>query len=259
MSRRGFALITTLWLIVVLGSITAAALAEARLAGAAHRNRIALRRAAWAREACIEMLLARGTARLEPLARVDLGRGTWCRADIEDPSARLHLNVADPAALRAVLRSDALAGAVLERRAAAPFASVAQLREVRGFDAGSYARVAPHLTLHGDGRINLNAAPAEVLAAVPGFGSAAVAHVLRLRSRGEHVEGLESLAALLGREDRRRLLAAYAEATAAVAVQPSQLLAHVEAGVAGEPARDRATVTFVAVAERIATVRRAPR
>ena len=255
MNRRGFALVTTLWLIVVLGTLTAAALAEARSAAAAHRNRVALRRAAWAREACLEMLLAAGPARLDDLAPVDLGRGAWCSATIESPSARLNLNLAQPAAIRIVAGSDSLAAAMLARR---PFVALDQLSKVPGVDSATFARLAPQLTVRGDGRIDLNAAPAGVLAAIPGFGPAAVVHVLRLRAAGDPVRSLDALASRLARDDRRRLLAAYGEAAAAVTVGPSQWIAHVEAGVTGEPVRDRTMVTLVVVGERLGVVRREP-
>ena len=44
-----------------------------------------------------------------------------------------------------------------------------------------YVAAAPHLTLFGDGRINLNSAPEPVLSAVPGLDRAGVTEILRLR------------------------------------------------------------------------------
>ena len=45
MSRRGFALLTVLWLVAALSAVGAAALAVARIGAGASRNRIALVRA----------------------------------------------------------------------------------------------------------------------------------------------------------------------------------------------------------------------
>ena len=59
MSRRGFALIAVLWVVVGAGALAAAALTTARLGSSVSRNRILLLRARWAREACAEILLAR--------------------------------------------------------------------------------------------------------------------------------------------------------------------------------------------------------
>ena len=93
MSRRGFALLTVLWLVAALGAVTAAALLAARLGADTTRNRIILARAEWAREACGEILLARYAK--DPTVRlvdtVDLGRGTWCRVELEDIAARLRV------------------------------------------------------------------------------------------------------------------------------------------------------------------------
>src|ERR1041385_5436076 len=107
MSRRGFALLAVLWTLTAVAVLTAAVLAAARLGSAATRNRVFLARAGWAREACAEILQARYAQ--EPSVRhldsVDLGRGTWCSASLEDPSVKLNLNLADRRALVTVLRA----------------------------------------------------------------------------------------------------------------------------------------------------------
>src|SRR5258706_7114680 len=97
MSRPGFALPALLWVISALAALTGAGLMVARLGSSTTRNRVLLARAEWAREACAEILLARftGDATVRSVTPVDLGRGTWCRASIEDPSAKLNLNSAD--------------------------------------------------------------------------------------------------------------------------------------------------------------------
>ncbi len=84
-----------------------------------------------------------------------------------DESARLHLPSASTAELQALL---ALAGGLAPQRAmplaeaihgwraarAEPPRAVEALREVPGMDAATYARIAPHLTVFGSGRVNLN-------------------------------------------------------------------------------------------------------
>src|SRR6266581_8279475 len=77
--ERGFALLAVLWLLTALTVLGAVAVAVARTGSQATRNRILLTRAAWAREACVEILLARWASPPAPLGRLDsldLVRGT---------------------------------------------------------------------------------------------------------------------------------------------------------------------------------------
>src|SRR5437660_1645166 len=81
--------------------------------------------AGWAREACVEILLARYTLNpaIRRLGPVDLGRGTWCAATLEDPAAKLNINLAEREALVTTLSAfgrrlsaDSLADALLDWR-----------------------------------------------------------------------------------------------------------------------------------------------
>src|SRR5438046_8732469 len=107
MNRRGFALLAVLWTLTAVTVLAGTAITAARLGSTTTRNRVLLARAAWAREACAEILQARYAQ--DPSVRevdtVDLGRGTWCTAALDDPSAKLNLNVADRATLVTVVRS----------------------------------------------------------------------------------------------------------------------------------------------------------
>ena len=111
MSRRGIALLVVLWLLVALSALGAVSLTTAHEGSDVSRNRIWLRRAEWAREACAEILLARwqqpdgatGPDLLNKLHSVDLGRGTWCSARLENPNAKLNLNTASPEIIQSVL------------------------------------------------------------------------------------------------------------------------------------------------------------
>src|SRR6266566_3275244 len=107
MSSRGFALLAVLWTLTAVTAFAGVVLAVARLGSTTTRNRVLLARAAWAREGCVEILLARWASPPDPLSAmrrggtivsldsVDLGRGTWCSATLEDPSTKLNLNLAD--------------------------------------------------------------------------------------------------------------------------------------------------------------------
>src|SRR5438034_5421832 len=59
MSRRGVALLAVLWTLTAITMVTAVAMAVASLGTTTTRNRVLLNRAAWAREACGELLQAR--------------------------------------------------------------------------------------------------------------------------------------------------------------------------------------------------------
>ena len=124
MTRRGFALLAVLWTLVAVAAVSGVAIAAARIGSLVTRNRVLLTRAAWAREACAEILLARyAQGQNRGLDPVDLGRGAWCDAALEDPASKLNVNLADSAALETVLRLvvrdgnlDSLTDALLTRR-----------------------------------------------------------------------------------------------------------------------------------------------
>jgi len=90
------------------------------------------------------------------------------------------------------------------------FVDVDELRHVRGMTPELYVMAAPHLTLIGDGEINLNSAPEPVLLAVPGMDSGAVTELLRLRDSGRFprsdrelrsfLPGVATIIEALGRE-----------------------------------------------------------
>jgi type II secretory pathway component PulK len=95
-------------------------------------------------------------------------------------------------------RDEYLAAGAAVLPANRPFNDVDELRHVLGMTPELFAAVRPHLTTVGSGRINVNAAPEEVLAAVPTFSPAVVALVLRLRDAGEHVRNTTALRNALG-------------------------------------------------------------
>src|SRR5437870_10155344 len=246
MSRRGFALLAVLWTLTAVTVLTAAAFAGARLGSTTTRNRVLLARAAWAREACAEILQARWASPPDPLSAmrrggttatldsVDLGRNTWCSATLEDPSVKLNLNLADRAALVTVLQAvvrrsgaaDSLVDALLDWRDPdtvprpfgdessgnrnAPLADVWELRSVRGFTDSLVGTLAGFLTTRGTGAINVNEAPPEVLATLPGMTDEAIRMVIMHR-RETPLPYADVLASLLSPSGRRALLASYPE------------------------------------------------
>ncbi len=179
-SRRGFALLTVLWLVALLGGVTSGLLMIVRHEQNLSQNRVALTRVRWAQDACLGILQAH-YARQQDVRVVDLtdlGRGVWCRAAVTDLTARVNLNLAPRALLRAALDNDSLVDALMDWRdpdsaltgrgaeqgwyAAhrrdgprnGPFRSVAELTLVRGFEAAPDAWLDAIFTVEGDGRIN---------------------------------------------------------------------------------------------------------
>jgi general secretion pathway protein K len=282
MTRRGFALLTVLWMLAALGTVAGAALAVARTGSMASGNRVALTRGSWAREACVQILLAR--YRRDPLLRaldtVDLGRGSWCRVEVENTAARLDLNFASPDALRAIVGNDSLTDALLdwrdgddiqrplgaeadwyrrERRRLprnGPLADVAELRLIRGFDSITVDRLTPLLSTEGTKQVDLTAAPQEVLATLPGVSPEVVAVLMYRRRMRETIDGADQLLARLSAPARQELLRQYQEFIRLAVFAAPRLTATVEGGVRGSVAVSRATLTLVPIAQRLAVVSR---
>ncbi len=284
MTRRGFALVAVLWLLAAVGGLVATALVSLRMGLGASANRIRLERAAWAREACLDILQARFHA-LGPLPRldtVDLGRAAWCTVTATDPGSRLNLNRADAATLRLVLGNDSLVEALLDwrdpddvprplgaeadwyrrehrvRPRNGPLASVAELRRIRGFDGERAGQAAAVLGVEGDGLVDLLTAPPAVLAVLPGFPGEIAERVLRQRAAGQPVASLDELAARVSPTSRAVLAAHYQELLSLVRFRPAQLTVHATGGIRGTPITASATLVAVPLADRLAIVRREP-
>lgn len=281
MTQRGFALLAVLWVVTALTVLAGAVVAVAQLGGATTRNRILLARARWAREACVAILLARYAQNpsVRQVERVDLGRGTWCEVSVDEPSAKLNVNLADRAALVSVLQTlvrrgsavDSLANALLDWRdpdavprpfgdeSAAnrngPLADLNELRYVRGFSDSLVVHLSGLLTTRGTGAINVNAAPRAVLATLPGISAEGVEILLRQR-RIQPVTNIDEFVGLLSPASRHTLLASYPEFVRTAVFSPPQLVAVATGGVGGTPITASVNLTLVPVAERLAVIRR---
>lgn len=281
MSRRGFALLAVLWTLSAVTAFVGAALAGIRVGALTTRNRVLLARAAWAREACAEILEARYVAdpAIRDLDSLDLGRGTWCAAMLEDPSAKLNVNLVDREALVTIVGSvirrpaavDSLVDALLDwrdpdtiprpfgeestRNRNGPLADIGELRSVRGFTDSLVSQLAALFTTRGTGVVNVNAAPPLVLAALPGMTEEAVQLVLTHR-RGTPIPGADALASLLSPGARALFMENYPDFVRAAVFAPSQLMVVVTGGVRGTRLVARVTLTAVPAAGRLAVIRR---
>jgi type II secretory pathway component PulK len=259
MNARGFALLAVLWVITALTAVTGAGLLVVRLGSETTRNRVLLARAEWARDACGEILTARFGARptIRELAPIDLGRGTWCRAWLEDPTARVNLNTVDQDALArlfaAVGVQRTVVDSVLIRRRQGP---IYDLRAISGIDSSAIDHLIPFVTTRGTGVINVNAAPGQVLRLLPGMTEESVVILISHRS-SRPLQSADELAGALSRSSRAVFLSSYGEFVRTAVFSPPQLIATLEGGVRGTPALTaRATLTVVPVPGHLAVIRR---
>jgi type II secretory pathway component PulK len=288
MNRRGFALLAVLWLITSLSLLAATGLLTVRQRLKAGANRVTLTRAEWAREACVEIMLARGfirsmdgqTSVARTSGRVDLGRNTWCELDVEDPGSQLNLNLAPEASLRALLPNDSLTDALLDWRDKddiprqlgaeadwyqsrrkllprnGPLASLDELMLVRGFELLDQAGLAGTLGVRGRGTINLNSAPPEVLRAALEFPNELIQLVQQRNRQGRPVESLDQLISLASPSLRPNLARRYQELIQLLAFGPGELVVVATAGVGISPLRSRIILTVVPAGGRVAVIRR---
>lgn len=258
MSERGFALVAVLWVLTALTALTGSGVLVARLGSETTRNRMLLARAEWAREACGEILQARFARNptIRALGPVDLGRGTWCSAFLEDPAAKVNLNTTDRNALTWLMRvlgtPEKLADSVMAVRRQG---TIYDRRQVRGVDETLASRLHTFVTTRGTGVVNVNAAPREVLHLLPGVREEAVAIILGRRS-GRPLQSVDELAGALSPSSRAILLTNYAEFMRAAVFAPPQLIVSLEGGVHRTPIVARATLTAVPVPGRLAVIRR---
>ena len=124
---------------------------------------------------------------LRGLDRVALGDARF-EVGVVDLNARLDLNRSDPATLRRLFgrfTSGRRAAEITAALVARPVHRVAELALVPGSDPAFAAGVAPYVTVWGDGLVNLNSAPAPVLAALRGIGEARAGGIVLRRQSGE--------------------------------------------------------------------------
>ncbi len=243
-SEGGFALLTVLWLVTALSAVVGVALAATRLGQRTTINRIALARGRWAAEACLAITQARWAQhRLADTATIDFGRGVQCAWQIEDPTARINVNTAEREILERVIHN---ADSMVAHRRVRP---IADLTQMSGLD--------PTLvTIDGPGTINLNAAPRQVLLALPGLSPEAVDRLIARREIGRRVGSLDELAGLLSPNAREVLLARYADLARLATFAAPQLKITAQGSIGDKPPRATISVLVVPLPERLAVIRR---
>ena len=106
---------------------------------------------------------------------------------------------------RGAERDDYIKSGARELPSNGPFESVDELRFVRGMTPSIFEKIAPRLTVFGDGEINVNEASEAVLLSIPGMTSLAAAVITGVRRRGQRVETLRQLLDILPLSTRTAL------------------------------------------------------
>ncbi len=238
--RRGFALLAVLWVTVALATLAAGAAAHARLGQDGTSGRIAWLRTRWAAEGCLaaarsameSALRSGGPFAPPPADTIVFGNGVACAVEALDPSSRLHADSASPdqrALLDSVLRAD-------------------------GRDPAVHRHA--FLTHDGDGRVNLNAAPAEVLLTLPGFGAEAVRLLEAERRWGRPVTDIYAFMARLSPGARARIEEHLPDLLSTVTVRPTSLVLRGYGWQDNERAGAVIEEVVVSAGSRVATVLR---
>jgi general secretion pathway protein K len=112
-----------------------------------------------------------------------------------------------------------------------PIRRLDELARIIGVGDSLAAAVVPYLTVHGDGRVNINTAAEPILAALPGMTPAAARTLVSRREAGEVFTSYEPVMELIGQQ---YFTAAYYIARYAVPV-PSRLLIVSRGWMSGHP------------------------
>jgi type II secretory pathway component PulK len=213
--RNGFALLTALWLLLLMGVLFSRALPRVVTSLDAAENRVLLTRAKWAAIGCLELARARGESEAELPDSVALGSGVWCRPERLDPDERINPNLGDSVGLHRALQDPSLTASLLDwidaddvaRDAGAeaewyrergrpvprnaPFMDPREMRLVRGFEGASAADLESWFTTRGDGRVSGNRASRRALASIGVMAPEDVEAVLSRRFPGRSLRSAE--------------------------------------------------------------------
>lgn len=273
MNRRGFVLLSVVWVLVLGSGLALAALEQARAASRTAYNRSQLTRAEWARRACESLLESRPVKeRHRNLTTVQVGGSAWCRYRIEVPERHLNVNLTSRPFLHALLQSDSVTDAVLDwidedtlprpygaerdwyrtarRRPPAdgPVIDLRDLLAVRGVTGEHLTRLERAFTTRGDGRLLVLESPAEVWRLLPGLGEPGARRLSLMRR----------LNALPGDPDALRAMAASLAGRSAgleslwLASEPSLLVVHYEGGWGSSRLTSKAVVEYAVSGGRLA-------
>ena len=218
----------------------------------------------------------------QAVARIASAAG--CALEAEPAGARLDANAVDRDVLRQLLvgagfgatRADSMSDALLDWRDAddepralgaertwyrsrrrtgasnAPISDVREIRLIRGFEdpAGLVGLLGVE-----PGALSLNHAPAQALAALPGFGPELVRAVLEKRRRGEWIRDVAELQGAVSPAAAAALRASLPELSQLVTCTPEAWVVRGRAPIAGTDASETVEVRLARAGARAAVVR----
>ncbi len=130
----------------------------------------------------------------------------------------------------------------------APLKRLDELRRVQGVTDSLALAVAPYVTVDGDLRIDVNAAPESVLAAVPGVGPGGARRIVSRRSQGGIFTSVAEVQALLGRRVGGRGAALLIPR---LSLSPSRLLLVSRGWLPGHPLTHEIQAAYAVVGQRL--------
>jgi len=255
MNRHGSALLAALWLLALLAAIGHWGFRGLEDDIRAAMNRINLMKAAWARDACLE--IAKGDFRslwasmtksvadesrqltMTQLRQLDqdsiaLAEGVWCRMTFTDVNARLNPNVIDSATVKCLVEHDDLVSRWMDHR---HHSSVEALAQLLAFDSASTVRLHDVISVYGTGSLNVNTASARALACAIGVPEASVRSMIHAREQYRGFATVEDALTAIPMDERPP----HTEIGVPLTTSVIRFLVHVS-GTAGQPAV-RATAT----------------
>lgn len=145
---------------------------------------------------------------------------------------------------RGAERDDYLRAGARTLPADADFTSVSELRDVDGIPPDVYTRIAPYLTVLGTGQVNVNSAPAPVLATLPGLGDEAIALIVRSQGGARPLRTLEELTARLSPGARSSIVEAGAGLMQRITFETREVVVESEGWLDGSPVRARGEALY---------------
>ena len=277
--RRGFVLVAVLWILVAVTTLTAASIVVTRGAVAASRNRVSASRARWLAEGCAATVRAIVATELATDDSTGVRIPRWrtlddvvrerlsvsplpCDVQLSPVGARLDVNMADAAQLRRVLGALGASGSYLDSLTVAVLAWRGRLSDATQLWRDPYLAAARETTPRLDsvfsgemGRVVLDRAAPEVLAALPAFGAEAIARTLERRARGLHTD-VSTLAGSLSTAARDSMLVHSTELSRLTTSEPDAWILEARARAGWPPVATTVELRLVRGAGRGAVVRR---
>jgi DNA uptake protein ComE-like DNA-binding protein len=239
LTRRGFTMLTVLWVLGGAGTVVAVSMIAGRNGLGAARNRVEWQRARWRALGCARRAQSAIGAELGGARTPERGASVWqalnvaidssptiagCTVTLEAAGAKLDVNGASVEQLERFFAAvqlpedvPQLAADVAAARDSTPFADVKDLRRARSTvawsDYDSLLSVEP-------GRVALSAAPSVVLQSIPGFTPEIAGAVVTNRVSHGPVSELNEVAGLVSRASATELEERFQDAVRVATANP---------------------------------------